>query len=70
MVMPSLTALLADSAWKVLSNLGPFLGTILLDKMQHHSIFFFSPGAFDQVRVENLLPPVETLNVGSAWEAL
>lgn len=65
-VVPSLTALLADSSLEVGSDLGPFLGALLLDKQKNFAIFFLCPGAFHKARVEHFLPPMEALDISSA----
>lgn len=70
MVVPSLSALLSNSTRQVFSNLGPLLRSILLNKVQNHSIFFISPRSLDKIRVQNFLPPMKTLDISSARKAL
>lgn len=70
MVVPALTALLADAAVEGRSDLGPFLGALLLDEHQDHAVFVFGPGAFHQTGVQHLLPPVQALHVSAARQIL
>jgi hypothetical protein len=37
-------------------------------QLQHYLIFFFGPGAFDEGGVEDFLPAVEALDVGTLLE--
>lgn len=60
-IMPSLTALFGDSPRKLLCNGRPFLRTKLVDQRSQEIILFQSPRPFNYVRVQNLLPTVETL---------
>jgi hypothetical protein len=39
------------------------LGAIFVNKMEDQPIFFFGPGSLGQIGIQNLLPPVETLNI-------
>lgn len=41
-IMPALTALLANASWQVLRNETPVLRAIILHKPQHQLIFFRS----------------------------
>lgn len=70
MVVPPLSALLANPAWEAVSNLSPFLRAFLLHKDQHQLILFFTPRPFDQTRVEHFLPPMQTLNISPPFEGL
>ena len=70
MVVPSLSALLPNPAWQAISNLSPFLRAFLLHKDQHQLVLFFAPRPFDQTRVEDFLPPMQTLNISPAFEGL
>ena len=62
-VVPSLPALLPDSPGQVLSYLSPLLWAIKLNKLDNKPILLLGPRTLDQVRVEDLLPPVQTLHV-------
>ena len=70
MVVPALSALLADPAREVLRDRGPLLCTFLLDQPQDEGVFLDAPGPFDEVRVQDLLPPVQALHVSPPVEAL
>ena len=67
-VVPPLTALLADASGQVLSNLAPVLRTLLLDLVDQLTVFLLGPGAFDEGRVEDFLPTVEALHVRAPWK--
>lgn len=62
-VMPSLPALLPDSPGQLLSYLRPLLWAIKLNKLDDKTILLLGPRTLYQVRVEDLLPPVQTLHV-------
>ena len=47
MIVPSFSALLADSVSQVLCNKGPFLGAIGNDKLQYSPVFLLGPCSFD-----------------------
>ena len=67
-IVPSLSALLADSAWKVLSDQSPLLGPVLVDQVEHHAILLLSPRAFNEAGVQDFLPPVKALHVRPSRE--
>lgn len=67
-IMPSFSALFADSSVQILSNQRPILGTVLHHHLLDDFILFRSPRPFDQNRVKDLLPSVEALNVRSIFE--
>jgi hypothetical protein len=69
-VVPALSALLADSAFEIVCNLAPVLGAIHLHLLNQHTIFFFCPGTLYHFRIKYLLPSVETLDVRAALKAL
>ena len=69
-IVPTLSALLSDSAFEVVCNLTPVLGAIHLHLLNQHTIFFFCPGTLYHFRIKYLLPSVETLDVRSALKAL
>lgn len=70
MIMPSFSTLLANTARETVSNLSPFLRSFLLYKNEHKLIFFFAPGSFNQIRVQDLLPSVQTLDIGATRQCL
>ena len=68
MVMPSLSTLLTNSAWKVLSNLSPLFSSSLLDEFNHKLVLELSPRSLDELRVEDLLPSMQALDVSPALQ--
>ena len=70
MVVPSLTALLTDASWQPMSYVCPLLSSLFVDTFENNQVFFIEPLSFDQVRVENFLPAVQTLNITSVWKPL
>jgi len=48
MVEPSVSALLAISAFNVISTLGPLIGTILLDPLNEDLILVRGPHSFNE----------------------
>ena len=64
-IVPSLTALLADTAFKRVSDVSPFLGAFALYQHQHFLVFFLGPRTFDQTWIENFLPAVEALDISA-----
>lgn len=46
------------------------LGLLLGDELEDELIFILGPGAFDKIRIEDFLPPVEALYVGPSSERL
>lgn len=68
MIVPSFSALFANSAWKMLSNQSPFLGSILFDQVKNHLVFLLSPRALNQTRVKHFLPPVKALDISPSWQ--
>jgi len=69
-VVPALSALLADAAFEIVSNLAPVLGAIHLHLLDEHAILLLCPGTFDHFGIEHFLPPVETLHICSTLKAL
>lgn len=69
-VVPSLAALLPNSPREVLCDQSPLLRTILIDQVQHHSVLFLCPRTLDKARIEDLLPPVQALDVSAPGELL
>lgn len=69
-VVPTLSALLADSAFEVVCNLAPVLRAIHMYLLNQHAIFLFCPGTLYHFRIKYLLPSVETLDVRAALKAL
>jgi len=69
-VVPPLPALLPNPPRQVVCDLGPLLRAILLNQLQDQAIFIFSPGPFDQARVQNLLPPMQALHISPPRQGL
>jgi hypothetical protein len=67
MVVPSLTALLTDTPRKMVGNVLPLLGTTIADQLEKELILNFSPGPFNEVWIQNFLPPMEALNISSPF---
>ncbi len=68
MVMPSLSTLLTYSAWEMLSNLSPLFSSSLLYEFDHKLVLELRPRSLDELRVQDLLPSMQALNVGSALQ--
>ena len=68
MVMPSLSTLLTNSAWKMLSNLSPLFSSSLLDEFNHKLVLELSPRSLDELRVKDLLPSMQALDVSPALQ--
>jgi hypothetical protein len=69
-VVPALTALFPDTALQVVGNLAPVSSAMFVDLLYEQPIFFFSPGTFNHLRVQNFLPAMEALYVCPVLEAL
>jgi hypothetical protein len=69
-VVPSFSALLSNSARKMLCYLSPLLRTILLNEVEDESILLFGPRALDKARVQNLLPSMQALDISSSIQGL
>lgn len=70
MIVPPLTALLAQSTLEMFGDEGPLLLTVLLHEFGDEGVFFFGPRSFDEAWLEHFLPAVEALYVTSilSWE--
>ena len=63
-VMPALTALLADASWKALRDLSPVARAILSDEPDEDFVFLHCPSASDTVAdVIQLQPPCVALDL-------
>ena len=49
-VVPALSALLSDAVWEVLSNQGPFLGSIRFNELEHSPVLLSSPRSFNRIK--------------------
>lgn len=64
-VVPPLAALFPDSPGKSLRDVAPVLCSELRNIFREFLILFYAPWSFDHRRIENLLPPMEALDVGA-----
>ena len=70
MIVPSLSALLTNSTWKMLCYIGPLLWSLFLDKPQYKSIFFNTPRPFHKLWIEDFLPSMKTLHICPSLKTL
>jgi hypothetical protein len=70
MVVPSFTALLSNTSRQLSGDCRPVFWFFLGDELQHERVFFLGPRPLDELRIEDLLPPMKTLHVGATWEGL
>lgn len=70
MVVPPFSALLSDATGQMLGDLGPLLRAVVAHQVQEKPVFYLRPRSLYKVRVENLLPPVKALHIGSAFQSL
>lgn len=52
------------------SNLAPSLGAVLLDALHEDAIFLFGPGPLDHLRIQDLLPAVQALDIRTILQLL
>ena len=53
-----------------MSDIGPLLSPIALDKRQYELVLLLRPGPLHELRVEYFLPPMQALHVGAPIKAL
>ena len=70
MVVPSLSTLLSYTTFQIISDLTPILGSVSSNLFDQKPVFFFGPGTFYHLRVQNFLPSVQTLHVRSKFKFL
>jgi hypothetical protein len=63
MVVPTFTTLLTDATFQIMSNLRPVLSTVNFHLVHEVAVFLLCPWPLDHLRVENLLPAVQTLDI-------
>jgi len=63
MIMPAFTTLFSNATLKLLSYLGPLLGSFDSHQLHNLAVLLLSPGAFNQTWVQNFLPSMKTLNI-------
>ena len=62
-MMPALTALLANAPWQCNGNLGPVFGSVLSYELCQEFVFLFGPvGADHMVAIRELEEPLVALN--------
>lgn len=64
-VVPPFTTLFPNTSRQVFSDLSPLLRAVSVDQVQDKSIFLISPGTFNKAGIQDLLPSMEALHVGS-----
>ena len=69
-VVPSFPALLANASIELGCDEGPVLGPVLLNQHDYLLIFLLRPRSLNQVGVEDLLPPMEALDVRAIFKVL
>ena len=62
------SALLSNSAGEGLGDLTPILGSIAFNHIDEDVVLLLGPGTLHHCGVEDFLPPVEALDVGSVVE--
>jgi len=67
MIVPSFSALLADSSWKMVCNDCPPLRTIDVYQVEKKPILDICPWTLYKAWIQNFLPSVETLNICSSF---
>lgn len=58
-----LATLLSDPSRQKLADFGPVLGSVPQHHLADNLVFFIGPGPFNEFRIQNLLPPVQTLHI-------
>jgi len=70
MIVPPLSALLANPTWEIFSYQGPFLRAVLVNQMKNHPVFLLSPRTLDEAWIQHFLPTMKALDVSTAWQLL
>lgn len=68
-VVPPLSALLADPAGQLVGDDGPLLGPVPLDQLDDLAIFLLGPRALDEGGLEDPVPAVQTFDLLAMGEA-
>lgn len=63
MIVPSLTALLANSTWQGLSYVAPVFGSKHMHIFREFIVLLYTPRTFHHRRIQHFLPPVQTLHI-------
>ena len=70
-VVPSLSALLANSAWQALGNVGPIVSAIANDDLSQNSVLFLGPAALGKMlAIVKFKPTCVALDLRLALELL
>ena len=70
-VVPSLSALLANSAWQALGNVSPIVSTIADDDLGQNPVLFLGPATLGKMlAIVKFEPTCVTLDLGLALELL
>jgi len=64
-VMPSFAALFSNSTFQLLGNLSPLVRPELRDQKDDQSVLLLRPRSLHELRVEDLLPAMQALHIGS-----
>lgn len=67
-VVPALAALLSDAPWECLRDVRPVLGSELFNIFREFLVFLGCPGTFDHGGIEDFLPAMQALDIGSVVE--
>lgn len=63
MIVPSFSALFAQTTFELTSNKAPFLVPVKLHQADHLGVFLRCPWPLDKTGLENLLPSMEALDI-------
>lgn len=69
-VVPTLTTLLTNASRQMAGDETPVLRSVFPHQCRNLGVFLRRPGSFDEFRVEDLLPAVQTLQVSSVGKVL
>mmetsp|Transcript_5337 Transcript_5337/g.10185 ORF Transcript_5337/g.10185 Transcript_5337/m.10185 type:complete len:216 (-) Transcript_5337:160-807(-) len=62
-IVPPLSTLFSDTAWKMLRDYRPPFGAIFLHQLNNFGILLFCPGSFHKFWIQYFLPTMKTLNI-------
>jgi len=68
--VPPLAALFGDAAWELLRDGRPPLGAELAHEALERPVLLRGPRPFDDLWVEDLLPPVKALDLATVRQSL
>ena len=70
MVVPPLSALLADPSWEMIGYLGPEVRAIDVHQMQQEPVLDICPRPFDEGGIQHFLPAMQALHISAILELL